>query len=298
MPLEQEWAAEALFRLADWTNCTGDAYFRGLVRGLADVLSVRWVYLSRLHPEVPSRVQVMAGWADGEPAEKIEYDLAGTPCAEVLTGITCFHATGVSDRFPLDRMLSDLGVDSYAGTPLRGVDGQAHGLLVIMHDRPMDASRHHPCTILDLVAGRAAAELERNRVEEQLRKSEEQIRFLSESTPALLWRATPDGRLDYLSPRAAEVPRRTDRVAPWLRLCGAHASRRRCAQAAVCGRPRARTGSPFEAEYRLRGVSGTYRWQLTRALPNRDAVRRDHEVVRIRRGRGRQTASRRSAARG
>ena len=270
MPLEQEWAAEALFRLADWTNCTGEAYFSGLVRGLADVLSVRWVYLSRLHPEIPSRVQVMAGWADGEPAEKIEYDLAGTPCAEVLTGITCFHATGVSDRFPLDRMLSDLGVDSYAGTPLRGVDGQAHGLLVIMHDRPMDASRHHPCTILDLVAGRAAAELERNRVEEQLRKSEEQIRFLSESTPALLWRATPDGRLDYLSPRAAEycgVPIESllgygyvahmhpDDVSHKLRLWNAARE----------------TGSPFEAEYRLRGVSGTYRWQLTRALPNRDA---------------------------
>ena len=44
MPLEQEWAAEALFRLADWTNGTGEAYFSGLVRGLADVLSVRWVY--------------------------------------------------------------------------------------------------------------------------------------------------------------------------------------------------------------------------------------------------------------
>ena len=130
-------------------------------------------------------------------------------------------------------MLSDLGVDSYAGTPLRGADGQAHGLLVIMHDRPMDASRHHPCTILDLVAGRAAAELERSRVEAQLRQSEEQIRFLSESTPALLWRATPDGRLDYLSPRAAEYCGRPDRVAAWLRVCGAHASRRRRAQAAV-----------------------------------------------------------------
>ena len=31
------------------------------------------------------------------------------------------------------------------------------------------------------------------------------------------------------------------------------------------------TGAPFEAEYRLRGVNGTYRWQLTRALPKRDA---------------------------
>ncbi len=71
--LEREWAAEALFRLADWTSGTGDAYFRGLVQGLADVLSVRWVYLSRLHPQLPRHVQVVAGWADGPAAENIEY---------------------------------------------------------------------------------------------------------------------------------------------------------------------------------------------------------------------------------
>ena len=269
MPLEQEWAAEALFRLADWTNCTGEAYFCGLVRGLADVLSVRWVYLSRLHPLQPGHVQVVAGWADGGPAANIEYDLAHTPCAEVLAGTSCFFPTGVAGLFPEDQMLSDLGVDSYAGSPLRAADGQAQGLIVIMHDRPIDASRCHPCTILGLVAGRAAAELERSRVEAQLREREEQIRFLSESTPALLWRATPDGRLDYLSPRAAEYCGTTidallghgyvshmhpDDVARKLRLWNLARN----------------TGQPFEAEYRLRGVDGTYRWQLTRALPERD----------------------------
>ena len=270
IPLGQDWVGDALRRLADYTNCTGDAYFRGLVAGLADVLSVRWVYLSRLHPEMPGRVQVVAGWADNAPAENVEYDLGGTPCAEVLTGVTCFHPKGVADSFPLDDMLRALGVEAYAATPLRGADGKATGLLVIMHDRPMDGSRHHPCTILELVAGRAAAELARSRVEAELRKSEEQIRFLSESTPALLWRATPDGRLDYLSPRAAEYTgapiesllghgyvayMHPDDVAPKMHLW-----------------TRAReTGGPFEAEYRLRGVSGTYRWQLTRALPKRDA---------------------------
>ena len=269
-PLGQDWVGDALRRLAAGTDCTGDAYFRGLVAGLADVLSVRWVYLSRLHPQIPGRVQVVAGWGDNAPAERIEYHLGGTPCAEVLTGVTCFHPKGVADRFPLDDMLRVLGVEAYAGTPLRGADGQATGLLVIMHDRPIDGSRHHPCTVLELVAGRAAAELARSRVEAELRNSEEQIRFLSESTPALLWRATPDGRLDYLSPRAAEYTgapiesllghgyvayMHPDDVAPKMDLW-----------------TRAReTGGPFEAEYRLRGVSGTYRWQLTRALPKRDA---------------------------
>ena len=63
--LEHAWTADALFRLADYTNTTGEAYFRGLVRGLADVLSVRWVYISRLHPVLPRHAQVVAGWADG-----------------------------------------------------------------------------------------------------------------------------------------------------------------------------------------------------------------------------------------
>ena len=270
-PLEQESAGEALFRLADFTNCTGDAYFRGLARGLSEVLSVRWVFVSKLHPHKANYVQVVAGWADGGPAESIEYDLLHTPCAEVLSGGACFYPTGVAGLFPWDRMLADMGVDAYAGAPLRGVDGQAQGLLTIMHDRPLDVSRQDPCTILSLVAGRAAAELERSRVEAQLRQSEEQIRFISESTPALLWRATADGRLDYLSPRAAEYCGTSieallghgyvafmhpDDIARKLRLWDFARE----------------TGEPFEAEYRLRGVDGTYRWQLTRALPQRDAA--------------------------
>ena len=267
--LEQEWVAEALFRLAERTNSTGEAYFHGLVSGLADVLSVRWVYINRLHPNLPHHAQVVAGWADGAPAPRIEYDLVGTPCAEVLTGVACFYPTGVAGRFPDDRMLSDLGVVSYAATPLRGLDGRAYGLLSIMHDRPLDASPS-PCRILDLLAGRAAAELERSSVEAQLRQSEEEIRYISESTPAVLWRARPDGLLDYISPRAAEYCGTSpdsllgrgyltflhpDDVAPTLDLW-THARD---------------TGAPFEAEYRLRRADGTYRWHLARALARRDA---------------------------
>ena len=267
--LEHAWIADALFRLADRTNGTGDAYFQGLVSGLADVLSVRWVYLNRLHANLPRHAQVVAGWADGALTPQIEYDLAGTPCAEVLTGVACFYPTGVADRFPDDRMLSDLGVVGYAATPLRGAGGRAFGLLSVMHDQPLDPSRS-PCRILDLLAGRAAAELERSRVEAQLRRSKEEIRFISESTPAVLWRATPDGLLDYVSPRAADYCGTSpdsllgrgyltflhpDDVAPTLNLW-THARG---------------TGAPFEAEYRLRRADGTYRWQLARALAMRDA---------------------------
>jgi PAS domain S-box-containing protein len=270
VPLEHEWAAEGLFRLADWTNSTGEAYFRGLVRGLADVLSTRWVFLARLHPTLPGHAQVVAGWVDGGPADDIVYDLTHTPCADVLTGEACFFPTRVADLFPLDRMLADLGVESYAGTPLRGTDGQVNGLLTVMHDRPLDDSKC-PCAVLRLVAGRAAAELERSRVEAQLRESEERIRFLTESTPAMLWSATPDGGADYVSFRAAEYCGVSidSLLGPgWvshLHPDDATYTLQRWARARE-------TGEPFEAEYRLRRADGAYRWHLTRALPQRDAT--------------------------
>src|SRR6185295_9555868 len=40
------------------------------------------------------------------------------------------------------------------------------------------------------------------RAQEALRESERQFRLLVETIPALLWRGTPEGELDYLNQRA------------------------------------------------------------------------------------------------
>src|SRR5262245_47109249 len=179
MSVENAWAGEALYRLAHYTNCTGEAYFRGLVCGLADVLSVRYALVAEICPGAAHRARTVAVWADGRIAANFEYDLANTPCAQVLTAKTCFYPSGVVGLFPEDLLLAEMGAVSYVGTPLRGLDGRTFGLLVAMHDQPIDPSRH-PQALLELVAGRAAAELERSRVDSQLRQSEQRIRFLSE----------------------------------------------------------------------------------------------------------------------
>jgi PAS domain S-box-containing protein len=268
LSLEHAWTADALFRLAHYTNETGDAYFRGLVRGLADVLSARWVYVSRLHPELPGHAQVVAGWADGAPAPDMSYDLMHTPCAKVLTGASCYYPRDVAAQFPRDRMLTDLGVVSYAGTPLRGADGVAKGLLTVMYDRPLDPGRS-PCTLLALIAGRAAAELERSRAEDELRRREEEIRHLTESTPAMLWRASPDGGADYVSVRAAEYCGVSVEAVLGLGLATfVHPDD--VAHTMQLWRHAYETGKPFEAEYRFRRADGVYRWHLSRAVPHRD----------------------------
>src|SRR5262245_42708516 len=177
MGIEVPWAGEALYRLAAYTNGTGDEYFRGLVRGLAQILGVRYAFVGEVDPRAPVRARTVAVWADGRLAQNFEYDLEHTPCAGVLTASTCFYQSGVCAQFPRDRLLVEMGVESYVGTPLRRLDGRTCGLLVALHDRPIDPAKK-PEGLLELMAGRAAAELERCRSETALRESEERLRFV------------------------------------------------------------------------------------------------------------------------
>ena len=50
-----------------------------------------------------------------------EWDLAGTPCEDVLKGNTCHHPMDVRHKFPTDPGSAD--VESYLGVPLRDAVG-------------------------------------------------------------------------------------------------------------------------------------------------------------------------------
>ena len=151
---------EARRRLIDCSQLVGQAFFDGVVGALAETLGVRWVLLCDLDPAHPDRARTLAAWADGALQPNFEYDLAGTPCANVLGERVCFYPNDVAHLFPQDTLLADMGAESYLGVPLRASDGHALGLLAVLHDGAIDEILQ-PRETLELFAGRAAAELER-----------------------------------------------------------------------------------------------------------------------------------------
>ena len=153
-------ADEARRRLIECSQLVGQAFFNGIVGALAGTLGVRWVLLCDLDPINRDRARTLAAWADGLLQPNFEYDLAGTPCANVVGERICFYPNGVAHLFPQDTLLAEMGVDSYLGVPLGGSDGRILGLLAVLHDGVIDESLQ-PSETLQLFAGRAAAELER-----------------------------------------------------------------------------------------------------------------------------------------
>lgn len=179
----QEVSLATLTVIAEGTAITtGERFFRALVRHVAEALDVRHAMIAEV-TEIRGRVRTLAQWDEDRFLENFEYDVAGTPCEPVLLGEVRQYVHSVREMFPSSVSLAELGIESYLSIPLRDSTGDILGSLVVMDDKPMPKNpRHLP--ILQIFAARAAAELERMRTEEELRRTETRL-LMAEKMAAL-----------------------------------------------------------------------------------------------------------------
>ncbi|MDE3242549.1 MAG: PAS domain S-box protein [Nitrospirota bacterium] len=153
----------------------GHEFFHSLVQHLAAALEVRYALLGEFTDDAKTRVRTLAVWDGARFLDNFEYPIADAPCEGVLDASQWFYPRDIRARFPRARLLADLGVESYLGTRLTGPTGQTIGLLAVLHTAPMPEDNIAPA-LLKVFAARAAAELERLRMEDALRRSEDHLR--------------------------------------------------------------------------------------------------------------------------
>jgi formate hydrogenlyase transcriptional activator len=174
--------AEILLRLAEATaHALGVEFFAVLVRQLCEALGAPFAFVAEF-ADAPSRVRSLAYWANGQLEENFEYDLSGTPCEAVARGDICHHPRDVARKFPGDSWLADIGAQSYLGVPLRDASGTILGHLALMDSVPMPEEPRR-LAIFRIFGARAAAELQRVRMERALAESERRFRDLFEEAP-------------------------------------------------------------------------------------------------------------------
>ncbi len=181
---------------------TGQEFFHSLVQHLAEAIAVPYAVIADF-AEVPSRVRTLAFWARDRIIENFEYDIADTPCAEVVRGGLVHYPTGVSQQFPKATPLTRLGIDSYLGVPFVGADGKMLGHLAVFDERPMLAEPRR-LFIFRIFAARATAERERLQMEHRLRDSEARYRDLYENAPNAYLSVGTDGLIRQVNRRATE----------------------------------------------------------------------------------------------
>jgi PAS domain S-box-containing protein len=187
------------------SSARGQTVFDELVRYLATILRVEVAFIARHHPDDPQTLQMLAMHYDGQPAAPVSYALRGTPCETVLGQQFRCYSSGLQQRFPEDHDARLQGTHSYAGHPLADLDGRPLGIVAVASRQPMVHVERIE-SMLQIFSVRAAAEIERLRADEALRRSEASYRAIFDAAEdAVFIHDWDSGAVIDVNPRACEL---------------------------------------------------------------------------------------------
>ena len=187
----------------------GDALFPALVESVARALNASEALISQAID--PDHVRTLAVFVHGAPEPNYEYELAGTPCAEVLKGETVHCVSGLAEKYPHTAR----GYEGYYGMPLLAASGEVLGHICVYDASALELTERQKL-FCEVFAGRAVAELQRLRAERELRDSEERFRDLFDEAPIAYVHEGVDTRFIRANRTAMRVLGLTDADLPNL----------------------------------------------------------------------------------
>lgn len=175
--------AEETFRvIVEGTASTvGAEFFPMLIRGLARALGAHYAYATACEDGVHAKG--LAFWDGSKFGPYWEFDVTGTPCMKVVRGEVCHYPRGLQELFPHEEFLREIGAQSYLGVPMLDIQGRVVGHIAILHNEPMEVSQKS-IDLVKIFAARAAAEVNRQRAESDLKEALEQVRTLQKQLEA------------------------------------------------------------------------------------------------------------------
>ncbi len=205
---------------------TGERFFASLVQNLSPALGVQYAFVTRLSDD-GQRFRTLAVWERGKVGNNFELPLQGTPCEGVLHGEAAHYPERLCQLFPDDKGLLDWRAESYCGVPVFDSAGKVFGHLAIIDDKPMrDGPRG--VAIMRIFAARVRAEIERLRVEDQLRETGERLGRIVDSAMDAIVTFDPSGKIELFNQAAEKVfgPDATEAIGqPIERFLGAEMRR-------------------------------------------------------------------------
>ena len=154
---------------------TGQAFLPAVVEEVARAFNARVAVVAELVNG--DHLHTVAFWRDGVLAEDIDFPIAGTPCQALLHGKRVSLGDKARVSFPSDPLLAFPTALSYIVVPLVGTRDDVVGAMMVASDRDQ-LDEPHEGSLLELLAGRVAGELERMHAERDLQRSQEHLQAI------------------------------------------------------------------------------------------------------------------------
>lgn len=118
-------------------------YLKAFAKNISENLNIKFVLIGHPVGDSYKEVQTDVVCAGGEYLDNFIYELDNTPCNEVLTGQkACIHENKLTDAFPTNELLKQMGVESYLGVPIFKAKGNGmSGILALIDDKPIEKTK-------------------------------------------------------------------------------------------------------------------------------------------------------------
>ncbi|MCK9581052.1 MAG: PAS domain S-box protein [Methanoregula sp.] len=168
-------AAESAVRaiVTGMARTTGIESLDRIAESISAWLGADCVMTGEITPD-GENVRVLTMLLDGRKIPDYSYALKGTPCEKTKERGFCHYPDEVARLFPESIDLQKFNIRGYAGTPLYNRTGRVIGILCILSHKPLILTQSAR-EIIDIIAVKAAAEIERSQLENSLRRSQQML---------------------------------------------------------------------------------------------------------------------------
>jgi diguanylate cyclase (GGDEF)-like protein/PAS domain S-box-containing protein len=186
--LEQEKIQAAVNKVAaSVSTATGENFFEQLASTMAEAVGADGGFVARLLPTNPLTARTVIAVVDGARVADFDYVVGTSPCELALESEHYVVTAGVDRLFP-DSPAAALDAKAYGGWRLHTSSGKPIGIAFVVFRKPMPRSDFVTST-LQIFAARAAAELERQDADANLRT---QASLLDKAQDAIIVHGTDD----------------------------------------------------------------------------------------------------------
>lgn len=245
-------------------RATTDETLHRLLANLTSVLGAQRAYVTEAYGSGMSRI--IAAWEDGKRGSQRVYELAGTPCADVMRHGVQVVECDLEGRFDLADTSLGHGCESFVGSPIVDHQGVRIGQLCTFGAKPL-VDAEMAAALVSLAATRVSAELEYRRQEKELVEQRRKLEVFLGNLPGMAYRCDAGGRrrLELVSSGCRSLTgycrkELVDEVKYWDALIDEEDRQRvrNNVQSALA------EDRNFETQYRIRTRDGDTKWVLER----------------------------------
>ncbi|MES9834455.1 MAG: EAL domain-containing protein [Candidatus Thiodiazotropha sp. DIVDIV] len=163
---ERKRATETLNTLMEsMVGISGEDFFEHVARELCRWFGADGANIGELVGR--SQIKSIATIIDNKIVDDFNYQISETPCDKVIKQGSSLYPQGIQDLFPQDKDLVLLDMQGYAGSPIRDRKGIVIGIVWVVSRNPLFMPPDW-VDVMDIIAARISAEIERKRAMERL----------------------------------------------------------------------------------------------------------------------------------